>query len=81
MVVHQPVDGPGRGWEDMGAGKMSAKMFRCLQQYTVINNVLLCRRTDNGSPSASGWPRERLGGHGGRENVCQNVPLSATRHR
>ncbi|KAK3090989.1 hypothetical protein FSP39_016284, partial [Pinctada imbricata] len=32
MVVHQPADGPGQGWEDMGQGKMSAKMFRFLQR-------------------------------------------------
>lgn len=32
MIVHQPEDGPGRGWEDVGGGKMSAKMFRFLQR-------------------------------------------------
>ena len=32
MIVQQPKDGPGRGWEDVGDGKMSAKMFRFLQR-------------------------------------------------
>lgn len=32
MIVQQPSDGPGRGWEDVGNGKMSAKMFRFLQR-------------------------------------------------
>lgn len=32
MLVPVPPNGLGQGWEDMGNGKMSAKMFRFLQR-------------------------------------------------
>lgn len=32
MIVYQLEDGLGRGWEDVGGGKMFVKMFRFLQR-------------------------------------------------
>lgn len=68
-------------------GRNTGMLYLCLKRIflaRIVKKILwdyFCRPVDDDSAAAQGRARAWLGGRGGWEDVCQNVPLFTEGHR